>query len=45
MGKWVWVRKEQDDKDGTHSPIVSLDVLKNGELFTNNVNGGGLDTI
>ena len=34
MGKLVWVPKEQDDEDGTHSPIVSLDVLKNGELFT-----------
>ena len=34
MGKWVQVPKEHDDKDGTHSPIVSLDVLKNGELFT-----------
>ena len=34
MGKWVWVPMEKDDEDGTHSPIVSLDVLKNGELFT-----------
>ena len=34
MGKWVWVPKEWDDEDGTHYPIVSLDVLKNGELFT-----------
>lgn len=33
MGEWVWVPKEQDDDDGTHSPIVSLDVLKNGEFF------------
>ena len=34
MGKWVWVPNEQDDEDGTQSPIVSLDVFKNGELFT-----------
>ena len=34
MGKWVLVPKEQDEEDGTHSPIVSLDVLKNSELFT-----------
>ena len=33
MGKWIWVPKEQDDGDGTHSSIVSVDVLKNGELF------------
>ena len=34
MGKWVWVPKENHDEDGTHSPIVSLDFLENGELFT-----------
>jgi len=33
MGKWVWVPKEHDVIDGTHYPIVSLDVLKNGEFF------------
>jgi len=33
MGKWVWIPKEHDDDDETHSPIFSFDVLKNGELF------------
>jgi hypothetical protein len=33
MGKWVWVPKEHDDHNETNSPIVSLDVLKNGEFF------------
>ena len=34
MGKWVWVPKEKDGKDGTPSPILSLDFLKKVELFT-----------
>ena len=33
MGKWIWIPKEQDNDDGTHSLIVSFDVLKNGESF------------
>jgi len=33
MWKWVWIRKEHNDDDGMNSPIISLDVLKNGEFF------------
>ena len=32
-GQWNWIPIEQDDDDGTHSPIIQVDVLKNGQCF------------
>lgn len=30
---WIWMPIEQDNDDGTHSPLISIDVLKDGAHF------------
>ena len=30
---WIWMPIEQDNDDGTYSPLISIDVLKDGAHF------------
>ena len=30
---WIWMPIEQDNDDGTHSPLISIDVLKDSAHF------------
>jgi len=31
--EWIWMPIEKDNNDGTHSPLISIDVLKDGSHF------------
>ena len=31
--EWIWMPIEQENNDGTHSPLISIDVLKDGAHF------------
>lgn len=30
---WIWIPIEQDNDDSTHSPLISIDIFKDGAYF------------